>query len=139
MFKNACPTAVTYAFDDSSSNFICPSGSEEVGPDYEIGFGDVGASPNSSAVFAVPSARNLRVTLAAGSLEYSHADGADLRVALYDAGGRTLLDRKLRASSGSFAVPALPAGAYAVAVYTGNRVLQTRSLHSVGALLPAGR
>jgi hypothetical protein len=139
VFKNACPTAVTYAFDDSATAFICPSGSEEVGPDYEIGFGDLGASPNSSAVFAVPAARSLRVALSAGYLEYSHADGAGLRIALYDAVGRALLERKLEASSGALAVPALTRGAYAVALYSGNRLLETRSLRSVDAPRLIGR
>lgn len=45
LFKAACPTAVTYAFDDSSDTFICGAGPEGVGPDYEIGFGEIRASP----------------------------------------------------------------------------------------------
>ena len=46
LFKAACPTAVTYAFDDSSDTFICPSGPDGIGPDYDIGFGEVRTAPH---------------------------------------------------------------------------------------------
>ncbi|MDB5048742.1 MAG: thaumatin-like protein [Fibrobacteres bacterium] len=129
-FKAACPTAVTYAFDDSLNTFICPSGSEEVGPDYEIGFGALRATSDPIAVFTAPAIGRLRVSLEPGLLRFSRADGGDLRIGLYDARGRTVLEKRLSASAGSFAVPALRAGVYVAAVYAGGRFLESRELRA---------
>jgi hypothetical protein len=132
LFKNACPTSVTYAFDDSSNNFICPAGADGIGPDYEIGFGALRVSPEPIPVFRAIAAPRLRTEFAPGLLRYETDGEGDLRLALYDAAGRAILDRRLTASAGSFRLPPLTAGLYHVVLASGSRILETRDWIETG-------
>jgi hypothetical protein len=93
IFKAACPTAVTYAFDDSANTYVCGSGPEGIGPDYEIGFGETRAAP-------VPT--SLRTVIAGdGPRSFEIAPGlwrgpAGKRVGPYDTRGRTWAAPKKR-------------------------------------------
>jgi hypothetical protein len=130
LFKNACPTSVTYAFDDSSNTFICPAGADGVGPDYEIGFGALRASPQPNPIraSAVPASapRRLTADFSAGLLRYSVAGPGEMRLALYGAGGRRFLDAGVTASSGSLPLPVLPPGVYHLVLSSGGRILDSR-------------
>jgi hypothetical protein len=127
-FKNACPTAVTYAFDDSSNTFVCPSGIDGFGPDYDIGFGALRASSEPTFVTAPMGGPRMSMDLSRGTLRYSGAPGGNLRVGLYDARGRSLLEKPITASAGSIPLPPLPQGSYRAVLYSGDRVLDSREL-----------
>jgi hypothetical protein len=147
VFKNACPTSVTYAFDDSSNTFICPAGSQGVGPDYEIGFGALRTSPgpNTSVRAASPSPHaRLRAAFSATMLRYAvdAGDGkAELRLALYGAGGRKFLDLPVSASEGGVPLPPMPAGVYHLVLASSGRILESLEWISGGAAAtrPAAR
>jgi hypothetical protein len=131
VFKNACPTAVTYAFDDSSNTFVCPSGIDGFGPDYDIGFGALRASSEPTVLSAIQAGPRMSMRLEPGVLRYSGAPGGDLRVGLFDARGRALLERPITASAGSIPLPPLPRGAYRAVLYSGDGILETRDLGEV--------
>lgn len=86
LFKAACPTAVTYAFDDSSDTFVCGSGPEGVGPDYEIGFGEVRSVP--VPVSLKPFLPRMGMSLERGAILWPGPSGH--RKGPYDTKGRSL-------------------------------------------------
>ncbi|MDB5102730.1 MAG: thaumatin-like protein 1b [Fibrobacteres bacterium] len=130
LFKNACPTAVTYAFDDSSNTFICPS-TGGAGPDYEIGFGALRTSPQPVPIASRPpvaAAHRFRARLAPGLLRYALTglvDAPDLKIGLFSADGRSIIERPLSASAGSLPLPILPAGVYHAVLSSAGRILET--------------
>jgi hypothetical protein len=48
-FKETCPTAYSYAFDDETSTYTCQSGLNGVGPSYNITFCPQQGNPNPTA------------------------------------------------------------------------------------------
>ncbi|GEM_PF-1567726 len=136
LFKNACPTAVTYAFDDSTNNFICPSGAEAVGPDYEIGFGVLRASPEPNTRVASQSGPLLRTSFAAGRLRYAFTGAGEMRLALFGADGAKRFESPLPSAAGTFLLPALPSGVYRLVLSSAGRILETRPWVSNGSDRP---
>ena len=88
VFKNACPTAVTYAFDGSADTFVCPAGIDGIGPDYEIGFGELRASSEPDALADAPAAHGLPLSRERTPGLWRGPEG--FRPGPYDTRGRTI-------------------------------------------------
>jgi hypothetical protein len=131
LFKNACPWAYSYAYDDVTSTFTCQvDAATGIGPDWviEYGFFQGKASVIKPDITVHPS--GFDKTLKADMLVYAIRGGPDSHysIGVYSCAGKRMIDYSVGSRSGTIAVPGLGRGVYLVVLKTAGRVAAQRAV-----------
>jgi len=132
--KTACPKAYSWAFDDPTSLFTCPSpelpGYNGNGPDYIIYFGLPSATyvvNNNNLKINKTIIENLTITITKNKdLKYFYCGQKPAWLEIYSCMGKLMIRIKVE-EAGSIAVPKLNRGTYIVSIRRNNEIT-TRQL-----------
>jgi hypothetical protein len=131
IFKDACPWAYSYAYDDVTSTFTCVADAATgVGPDWVIEYGFF--KDKLAAVRpAITAARtSFDKVLRTNMLWYSikGAYGSSPSLGLYSSAGKQVMESRILNSSGCIPLYGLSRGVYFVVLKSGRSVIAQRAL-----------
>jgi hypothetical protein len=131
IFKDACPWAYSYAYDDVTSTFTCQvDAATGIGPDWVIEYGffqDKLAAIRPAITVAQSS---FDKALGTNMLRYSIKGicGTSPTLGLYSSAGKRLVERLIANSSGTIPLSGLSKGVYFVVLKSGQSVLAQRAV-----------
>jgi hypothetical protein len=135
--KTACPKSYSWAFDDPTSLFTCPSAhindaASAIGPDYIIYFGLPPTSPdinNNKPTINYTFIDAMTVTMTRrGELKSAYGGRANARLSLHSCNGKLMTEIVLTEPSGTVRVPGLARGFYLVTLTTDRAVKTARMM-----------
>jgi hypothetical protein len=131
LFKDACPWAYSYAYDDVTSTFTCQvDAATGIGPDWVIEYGFFKDKLAAIRPAITVARSSFDKVLRTNMLWYSikGAGGNGLVLGLYSSAGKRVMESRIANSSGSIPLPGLSKGVYFVVLKSGQSALAQRAM-----------